>query len=553
MDEPNIVLFFLNIAGAAGLLIWSVRLVRTGVERAFSVQLRLWLRRSSNSRFLAAGMGVVTATLLQSATAVAIMVSNFVSTGTVTAMVGIAILLGADVGSAIVVQFLTVRQAILIPVLLVVGVVLFLRGRQRRTRQIGRVLIGLALIFVSLDMIRFATAPLVESSGTASLMAYLGRDAVSAFLIGALFAWLVHSSVAAILLFVTLVSQGLMPQSAAVAMVLGANLGGGMIAFALTLSAPIEARRMIMSNLFIRGGAAALVLAALSIFTIPLTYLGMSEAQRVLNLHLVFNIGITFLALPFLAPVMRLAEVLMKPHIWADNIMGRVSALDTAALVVPERALNCAMREVFHIGETIEAMLRSIHSLYQTWNDEQAASIGAGEKSVRKKHFETKLFLAKLNRGALDDEQSDRSQSLSSLAVNLEAAADTIARNMIGLARRLDLEAVQFSDVGAQEIADFHDRVLANVQLSLSLVMTQNPDAARELVAEKEAVRGIEQNLQRRHLGRLREGLTESIETSNIHQETLRALKQVNTAFSMVAHPILAERGELLESRLLEL
>lgn len=233
--------------------------------------------------------------------------------------------------------------------------------------------------------------------------------------------------------------------------------------------------------------------------------------------------------------------------------MGRVSALDTAALVVPERALNCAMREIFHIGETIEAMLRSIHSLYQTWNDEQAASIGAGEKSVRKKHFETKLFLAKLNRGALDDEQSDRSQSLSSLAVNLEAAADTIARNMIGLARRLDLEAVQFSDVGAQEIADFHDRVLANVQLSLSLVMTQNPDAARELVAEKEAVRGIEQNLQRRHLGRLREGLTESIETSNIHQETLRALKQVNTAFSMVAHPILAERGELLESRLLEL
>lgn len=552
MDEPNIVLFFLNIAGAAGLLIWSVRLVRTGVERAFSVQLRLWLRRSANSRLLAAGMGAVSATMLQSATAVAIMVSNFVSSGTVAAVVGLAILLGADIGSAIVVQVLTVRQAFLIPVLLLVGALLFLRGRERRTRQIGRVLIGLALVFVSLDMIRFATAPLVESPGTASLMAYLGRDAVTAFLVGAIFAWLVHSSVAAILLFVTLVSQGLMPQSAAVAMVLGANLGSSVIAFVLTLSAPIEARRMIVSNLFVRGGGAALFLTLLSVFAIPLTYLGASEAQRVLNLHLVFNIGIALLALPFLAPMMRLAEVLMKPPRGADNILGRVSALDTAALAVPERALNCATREVFHMGETIEAMLRSIHSLYQTWNDELAVGIGAGEQSVRNLHFETKLFLAKLNRGALDDEQSSKSQALSSLAVNLEAAADTISRNMIGLARRLDLEAVQFSDAGAQEIADFHDRVLGNVQLALSVVMTLNPDAARELIAEKEAVRGIEQNLQRRHLGRLREGLTESIETSNIHQETLRALKQVNTAFSMVAHPILAERGELLESRLLE-
>ena len=68
--------------------------------------------------------------------------------------------------------------------------------------------------------------------------------------------------------------------------------------------------------------------------------------------------------------------------------------------------------------------------------------------------------------------------------------------------------------------------------------------------AEKENVRGIEQALQRSHLGRLREGLPESIETSNIHQEALRALKQVNTAFSMVAHPILSESGDLLESRL---
>ncbi|MFK8034088.1 MAG: Na/Pi cotransporter family protein [Hyphomicrobiales bacterium] len=550
MENPNIILFFLNIAGAAALLIWSVRLVRTGVERAFSVQLRLWLRRSAKSRVLSAGMGTASAMLLQSATAVAILTSNFVSGGTIAATAGLAILLGADVGSAIVVQVLTVRLEFLVPALLLVGIALFLRGQQRRTRQIGRILIGLALIFVSLDMIRLATAPLVENPGTASIMAYLGSDPITAFLIGALFAWVVHSSVAAILLFVTLVSQGLMPQSAAIAMVLGANLGGTVIAYVLTLSAALEARRMIVSNLIIRGGGAALLLAILTIMSVPLLWLGSSEAQRVLNLHLVFNIGVALLALPVLTPTMRLAKLFMKPSGNGAALIGRASALDQAALEEPDRALNCAAREIIHMGETIESMLRSINPLFLKWDEPQVESIAAGERSVRKMHFEIKLFLAKLNRGVLDEDQSGKSLALSTLAVNLDAAADTIARNMIALARRLDVESVRFSDEGAREISDFHDRVLSNAQLALNVVMTQNPDDARELVAEKESIRSIEQNLQRRHLGRLRDGLAESIETSNIHQETLRALKQINTAFSMVAHPILAERGDLLESRL---
>lgn len=550
MENPNIVLFFLNIAGSAALLIWSVRLVRTGVERAFSVQLRLWLRRSAKSRILSTAMGTASAMLLQSATAVAILTSNFVSGGTIIGTAGLAILLGADVGSAIVVQLLTVRFEFLIPALLLVGIGLFLRGQQRQTRQIGRILIGLALIFVSLDMIRLATAPLVENPGTASIMAYLARDSVTAFIIGALFAWIVHSSVAAVLLFVTLVSQGLMPQSAAIAMVLGANLGGAVIAYVLTLSAPLEARRMIVSNLFIRGGGAALLLLALTALSIPLMWLGTSEAQRVLNLHLLFNIGVALLALPVLTPIMRLATALMKDSNSTAAMLGRATALDPAVLEEPDRALSCATREIIHMGETIEAMLRSINPLFQKWNEPQAESIVAGERSVRKMHLEIKLFLAKLNRGALDEEQSSKSLALSTLAVNLDAAADTIARNMIALARRLDVESVRFSDDGSREISDFHDRVLSNVQLALNVVMTQNPDDARELVAEKESVRNIEQNLQRRHLGRLQDGLTESIETSNIHQETLRALKQINTAFSMVAHPILLERGDLLESRL---
>ncbi len=552
MQDPNVALFVLHIAGAAALLIWSVRLVRTGVERAFALQLRLWLRRSSESRLLAGLTGMISAMLLQSSTAVAILVSGFVSGGTIAATVGLAILLGADLGSALVVQVLLVRQTFLVPLLLLVGVALFLRSPERRVRQIGRILIGLALVFVSLDMIREATLPLVDSAGAASVMQYLGRDVLTAFLIGAVFAWLVHSSVAAVLLIVTMVAQGLLPQSAAVAMVLGANLGGSMIAYVLTYSAPVEVRRMIVSNVVLRGGGAALVLLSLTLAEPSLSSLGGTEAQVVINLHLVFNLALALLALPVLGPVTRAAEAMMKPRVDSGQVIGRISALDPAALAHPERALSCTAREIMRMGETIEAMLRLADKLYQKWDDATAATIAAHDKSVRSTHLEVKLYLARLFRSGLDEDLSRRSTDLSNVAVNLEAAADMIARNLVDLAKRLEIEGVAFSASGRTEISDFHDRVLANAQLALAVMMTQNPSDARELVAQKENVRTIEQNLQRMHLGRLREGLAESIETSNIHQETLRALKQINTSFSMVAHPILTETGDLLESRLAE-
>ncbi len=550
MPEQQFLQFAIAIAGAAALLLWAVRLVRTGVERAFSHQLRLWLRRSSGNRILAASSGAGAALLLQSSTAVAILVANFASTGTVTTGAGLAMLLGADVGSAMVIQFLLQRQEIMIPALLLLGVVLFLKTPTARARQIGRILIGLALVFVSLDMIRAAAVPLAGSPGLLAAMQYLGQDAISAFIVGALFAWAMHSSVAVVLLIFTFVAQGLLPVSAAVAIVLGANLGGAFIAYVLTMKAPYKVRRIIAANLVLRGGGAALLLVALALFDYPLAWLGQTDAGRVVNLHLAFNIALAFLALPMLGSIQRIIETGFPERQDQSALLVISSALDEAALEKPEQALACSSREILAIGQRVETMLRAIDSLYTAWDDPLAKAIEERDREIRKMHFDLKLYLARLHRQVLDDEESRESMDHAALAANLEAASTMIARNMVMLARRLQRGNKAFSIKGRDEIADFHDRVLSNVQLGLNVMMTQNPDAARELIVAKDEVRDIEQQLQRHHLGRLREGLVESIETSNIHQETLRALKQVNTSFSMIAYPILSKSGDLLASRL---
>ena len=550
MYDSQVLVFILHIAGAAALLIWSVRLVRTGVERAFATQLRLWLRRSSKSRLLAAGSGTAAAVFLQSSTAVAILVSNFVSHGSIATSVGLAILLGADIGSAIVTQILVVQQTFLIPLLLVLGVSLFLRAQRGQIRQVGRILIGLALIFVSLDMIRAATGPLMDSSGTVAVMQYLGRDTLTAFIIGAGFAWMIHSSVAAILLVVTLVSQGLLPAAGAAAMVLGANLGGAFIAYILTLSAPVPARQMVVANLILRGGGGALVLIGVSKFAVGLEWLGNTEARQVINLHLVFNIAVALVSLPLLGMVSKGVEAMISDSSGRLGELERTSALSHVSLDKPQQALASAAREILSMVQIIETMLRAVGPLFVHWDDATAQAIRDKDVVTRKMHFELKLFLARLARRELDEDESRQSMDLASIAVNLEAASDLIVRNLLDLARRLGAEGLSFSPKGLEEIEDLHDRVLTNVQAALNVMMTQNPDAARELVAAKEKVRTVEQQLQRAHLDRLREGLVESIETSSIHQETLRALKQVNTSFSMIGYPIVSKTGDLLSSRL---
>ena len=330
MNEPNLILFLLNIAGAVALLIWALRLVRTGVERGFFNLLRNWLKQSTNNRILSAFSGMSAAIFLQSSTAVAVLVSNVFSKNKLATASGIAILLGADLGSAIVTQILMIKMSFLTPLLLLAGVSIFLRSKQTTNKQIGRIIIGISLIFVSLDIV-------VE---------YLSQDLLVAFIIGAGFAWIIHSSVAAVLLFVTLTAQLILPVLAVSIMILGANFGGALIAYVLTLEAPINSRRIVFANLVLRGGGAMIASIILINASFLIEKLGENAVQQTLNVHLIFNFLLLILTLPLVDLADKvLSKFMLQRTNLTDNI-NNISTLDPSALEQPQRGLDCAAREL---------------------------------------------------------------------------------------------------------------------------------------------------------------------------------------------------------------
>lgn len=548
----NPYLLLLHLAGAIALLLWAVRMVRTGVERSQEPLLKRVLRQSGGGRIQAAGIGAGIAVLLQSSTAVAILAAGFAASGTLTLATGLALMLGADLGSSLVVQILSIDLEWLTPVLLLAGAALFFKGKTRELKQAGRIVIGIALILVSLRMIGEATAPLRGAGFLPTVVSYLRGDILTAFLIGAAFTWVVHSSVATILLIAAFAAQGLVPLELGVSLICGANLGGGLIAVGLTRQSAVEARRIAWGNLVFRGTGAILALVAFRCLQPAATLLGDNPARQVINFHLVFNVALLLLCLPLTGPVARLIERLVKPKPTAEELLNPLaeapSCLDQAVIGMPALALASATRELLRMAEIIERMLTPLMELYETGDPEKIKQARTLEKAVDQAQSEIKLYLAKID--YTGEAEAQRGHELSNFAINLEYVGDAITKTLLKLAETRRDQKLSFSPEGWRELNELHHRVMANMQLALNVLVSKDRESARQLLMEKAAVSTAERESYGQHLNRLRSGTAQSVETSNIHLETVRALKTINSLFASVAYPILQQSGDLLDSRL---
>lgn len=547
----ELTVFLLNLAGAVFLLLYSTRMVRTGVERALGANLRNVFMATRRSTVPNAFAGMMSAAMLQSSTAVMLLVSGFTAAGVMGVTGALAMVLGADLGTAIAVTFLSLDLKWLIPLLLVGGGVLFLKFEARVAKQAGRIMFGIAFILISLRMIGEATAPLRESAGLMAVVDYLAGDPLTAFIGGAAITFAFHSSVAAVLMFATFCAQGVLPLEAGLPLVLGANAGGGLIGLWLTRNLHIKARRVALGNLVIRLSGALAVVLLIAKFTLPVEVPGATPARQLVNFHLLFNAALVILWLPLVVPLATLTKRLMPDREAAAAALSRrVPALDRNVLGTPGLALASATRELLRMGEQVEAMLAPVMTYFVPASEVPSDKIAEIEQQVDTAQNDIKLYLAEMNQGELSPEQAGRSMELASVAIGMERIGDIITKDLMRLASDTRKRKLAFSPEGWNELNAMHARVLANMQLAMNVLVSEDVDSAAQLVREKETIRRMEQDSHDRHLARLARSSPESIATSNIHLDVLRALKEINSRLVYIAYPLLKRHGMLRESRL---
>ena len=543
-------MILLDLMGGVALLLWGLHMVHSGIVRAFGSDLRRVLGTALRNRFRAFLAGVAVTAVLQSSTATGLMTASFVTGGTVALVPALAIMLGANVGTTLIVQLLSFDVTAVAPLLFIVGLLAFKRGGQTRTRDLGRVAIGLGLMLLSLHSLLDVLAPAEDAPAIRTLLASITGDPLLCVLMAALLTWAAHSSVTVVLLVMSLAYSGFITPVASLALTLGANLGSAINPLIEgSQGANPASRRLPLGNLVNRVVGCVLVLPFIHPLSELLARIEPNPSRMTADFHTAFNLA---LALLFILPLDWLASLLTRflPERAKSNDLSAPLYLDDAALGTPSVALACAAREVLHIGDIVETMLRSTMTALLTDDRRLVAEISRMDNAVDKLDEAVKLYVTRLTRESLDERDGHRAMEIIAFSINLEHIGDIIDRNLMELAAKKIRRKLAFSRQGAAELEAFHQDVIGNLKLAFGVFMTGDVKTARQLIAEKATLRTLELGAAESHLSRLREGRPESIESSSLHLDVLRDLKRIHSHICSVAYPVLERVGALQPSRL---
>ncbi|MGF6819837.1 phosphate:Na+ symporter [Paraburkholderia atlantica] len=533
------IMIVLHLAGGVALLTWGLHMVESGLMRAFGASLKRFMAKSLGNRLNAFCAGLAITGALQSSTATGMIASSFAARGLMRPVTGLAIMLGANVGSTLIVQAFSLDLSWISPVCLLVGMTLFERGKGSRNRDIGRASIGLGLMLLALTLLVSTVQPAETAPALRTVLGALAGEPVLNAALACVLTWAAHSSIPVVLFVMSLANLHTVPMDTAIAMVLGANIGSALNPyFEAAKGADRSRRRLPAGNLVLRGGVCLLMLAACSPLATLLQQVYGSPARAIADFHTGVNVAIAVAFMGLLAPVAHLLERLLPAPGAAEN-GDAPRYLDEAALRVPSQALACATRELIRMGDIVEAMLcASVPVLIA--NDRRAVhEIAARDDAVDMLHDAIKSYVTEVTRESLDDEDRRWAKAIMTSVINLEHIGDIVDKNLMELAQKKIKAQVSFSAEGAEDLRALHQLVIDSFHRAQALLVSGRTQTAAQLLEDKQALRRLERAARDAHLDRLREGKPDSIASSSLHLDVLRDLVRIQSHICALAYPLL--------------
>lgn len=539
----------LNLLAAIALLVWGTHLVRKDTLRVLGANLRRVLAQGVKHRLSAVASGIGVTALLQSSTATALIVSSFVGQGLMALPAALAVMLGADMGTSLMTVLFSRDLSWLSPLFIFVGVVMFLARQSSNVGYVGRILIGLGLMLLALHLVTVSANELTQAPAVRALLASLGSDRLLEITIGALLAVVSYSSLAIVLLTATLASSQVVTVDVALGLVLGANLGSGLLAVLTTLRSPIEARQVPLGNLLFKVLGVALLAPVAGLWLRHVQPVLTDAAMVVVLFHLLFNVLVAVVFIGLTAVVSRWVVYLL-PKVPDNNVNGRQQHLDLSALATPSVALACAVREAMHQSNVVETMLRGVLDVIQSNDLALAQSLQKMDDTVDRLYSDIKYYLTKMSRESLSEKEGHRWAEIISFTINMEQIGDIIERILGDIEKKKIKAGRNFSEAGMAEIIQLHGHLIDNLQLGMSVFLNGNLSDARKLLEEKTRFRDMELVYSANHITRLADNTLQSIETSSLHLDLISDFKRINSHISSIAYPILDSAGALEPSRL---
>ncbi|MGH7319179.1 MAG: Na/Pi cotransporter family protein [Candidatus Rokuibacteriota bacterium] len=526
--------------GGMALLLYGMQLAGEGLQRAAGARLRQILTHLTGNRISALLTGAGVTALVQSSTATTVMLIGFVQAGLLSLHQAMGIILGADVGTTFTVQLLAFKIYDYALLLVGLGFSVLLFAKRGLLKDLGQAVLGFGLIFLGLKLMIEGMEPLKASPLVAQALLAFAESPILGITAAAGFSAIVHSSAATIGLAIALASHGLLPLAGAVPLVLGANIGTCATALAASVGSSTEARRVAVAHIGFKLLGVAVVLPVLEPFVSLAAASAADPARQIANAHTFFNVGISLLFLPFPGLAARLITA-MVPDRPEEETRFRTRYLDDRFADQPSLAIGQATREALRMGDIVQGMFRDAAEVFRSGSQELLGDVERRDDQVDYLEREIKLYLTRLGKETMTQDLSQREIALLGFIGNMENIGDIIDKNLMDLARKKLYQGRRFSEPGEAELMDFHGQVSKNLERAIVAFASSDRGLAREVLEQRAVIRQRERELRQSHLDRLRAGLAESVETSEIHLDVLTNLKRINSHITAVVYPIVEQ------------
>jgi len=536
----------LKIAGFVALLLWGTHMVTSGVLRGFGGDLRQRIGGALSSTPRAFFSGIFVTLALQSSTATGLMASSFAAHGILAAAPGFVLMLGANVGTALVTQIFAFPAVALAAPLFLFGYLFFRKSASTRWRNAGRALIGVGLMFLSLHELVSTFRPLGEVEVVREVLGSLESQVFLALLIGAVAAWLCHSSVAVVLLVLSLATGGVLPLSASLAMVLGANLGGAVPPVMEADGA--VAKRLPLGNLLVRAVGVALGMIALPAAVSLLNTWGHTGPRTIVDAHVLFNIALAIVALPFSKMASAaLVKLLPDPPVPTDP--GQPRYMDKSLLSQSHLALASVEREVLRLSDVVgEQLYHARQGLFYT-NPDAVAATGRLGDSITSLGRAIQLYIADLPTDELSVEDQARVHELVHFVINLEHVGDLIPHHLVEPLVKREEGGELLDEAAKAMLEKVMDSISEALGLAVASLLRQDLKAAKSLIEKKVALRDLEQEWVREQPRRVAwpSARTGAVEV-DVVLKALRECRRIHAHLTSIAEHLL-NQGERSRQR----
>ena len=541
-------LVLISLSGYVGLLLWGTHMVSSGVQRAFGAALRRALERNLSGRWRAFFTGVGITTLLQSSTAVGLMATSFTAAGVMALAPALAVMLGANVGTALVAQMLSFNVAVVAPPLVLCGVLAFRWSSGGRVRNLGRATIGLGLMLMALAGLQATLGPVENTPLLHSFLESLAADPLLAVLLAAIITWGCHSSVVMVLLVGSLAANHVISAPETLALVLGANVGGALPP--MLHASTVAARRVPLGNLLVRLTGVVLLLPWLTPLTVLMLRLLPGTERLAVNFHLLFNLA---LAAIFLGNVDRVAALLLRwlPDPPRPLDPGRPLYLERAALDSASVALANAARETLRMSDLAAAMLDGALQLLRTGDLSLAERVMQNDRAARQLGAAIRSYLAAIGgEQTLDDRREGaKVQEILAAVINFEHVGDIIANSLTDFTVKQLRRGQLLAPEEIAAVSAMNAELVESHRLAVSVFLRGNRSDALLLLERKRRLLQLEGDATALSVRILREAAAASraagtdtvgsaAEESGLLLRIVRDLRRVHSHLASFAYPV---------------